>query len=108
MSYPMIKVVLTRCWQSKGKGTEQVAGTIPNRGRAHAVTLPGSVLQRLLVNVFFTPSRLGAFCTCPSFVLFWFLSAPVSYTGQYTDPVYSGEEFLGGGVGWGVSQQEAL
>lgn len=74
-----------------------MAGTIPNGGRARAVTLPGSVLQRLLVNVLFTPSRLGAFCACPSLVLFWFLSAPVSYTGQYTDPVYSGEEFLGGG-----------
>lgn len=37
MSHPMKKKLLPRYWQSEGRGTEQVAGSIPDGGGAHTM-----------------------------------------------------------------------
>lgn len=35
----MEKKIVTRSWQPKGRGTGQVAGSIPEGGRAHTMAL---------------------------------------------------------------------
>lgn len=68
MSHPMKKKVLTRYWQSKGRGTGQLQDQSLKVVKLTQWPSPGSALQRWFANVFFTPSRWGALLYLPQLV----------------------------------------